>query len=518
MSSLFLSHEDANGDLFEPVTSGEEAEWEGGQAFGIQDETLPDEDEHKNVEKILKVIDSLEQSREHLIAMRDGDVEVSAEAMQALGLRVSIAHNIAGVQEDFPLHVSTESFRTLFGNDNQITLAIEQLDHRIEVLSTEANHFFARFWNNTKEFFGAEMNRIERLKDRLSTLLNDINRAGDFGQGGTVEVKSASALMQNGQFVPEKIIGGLNDFSRNFLGRGRFMDDYLSDLQKSMQVINNTNWEDRDKVAKALASKKLFEVGAPFKETKRGNPEYRNFEWAISDLNHMIIPMPKGLKSLAPEVPYDSYDKADHNYGFAANKAKAKEGGKQMLPRVDSSKLRNMIQNLMRALDSLPSNNDFNATAGRVKKAMEQLSKTNFNLKGHYDELGKWSGDDWAKLGYSVLYPAIMLAAGGAIGAIAVLALRVPTLINWFVSNMSGGTVEGNVMRNTLTNPQSNFVAGALMTSDSVIIDGLFLKKYTNAFENKVTLFFTGVYREAYAVIKSTTDAFIAYAYACIGK
>ena len=62
------------------------------------------------------------------------------------------------------------------------------------------------------------------------------------------------------------------------------------------------------------------------------------------------------------------------------------------------------------------------------------------------------------------------------------------------------------------------FARGATNGIEHTLINGLFLKKYTNSFENKVTLFFIGTYRELYTVIKSTANALLSYGYASIGK
>ena len=170
------------------VTSGVEGEYE--EPEEVHPEAAGAEGEQiEHLSRVLNTIDSLESARVSYMNMKRNETEYGIEGMRELNKvlseRITLAYQTNGLKEEFPVHISTESFSTLHGSRNAITLALEELDGRILGLSTEANHFFARFWRNTKEFFGREFNRIERIKDDISTLINEIEQHGEFSGTGS---------------------------------------------------------------------------------------------------------------------------------------------------------------------------------------------------------------------------------------------------------------------------------------------------------------------------------------------
>ncbi len=188
------------------VTSGVEGDYE--EPEEVHPEAAGAEGEQiEHLSRVLNTIDSLESARVTYMNMKQNETEYSTESMrtinQVLSERISLAYQMNGLKEEFPVHISTESFATLHGSRNAITLALEELDGRIAALSTEANHFLARFWRNTKEFFGDEFKRIERVKDTIKTLIKDIEK-GNIVSDKTVTVRNPKAITIGGNLAIEK--------------------------------------------------------------------------------------------------------------------------------------------------------------------------------------------------------------------------------------------------------------------------------------------------------------------------
>lgn len=462
---------------------------------------------------VLNTIDSLESARATMSQIKDNDLEFSPESVSALGLRVSMAYNINGVQEDFPIHVSTEAFQTMFGRDNGISVALEQMDHRIGELSTEANNWFARFWRNTKDVFGREFNRIDRLHNEIGKLISEIENSSDWGGYGDVTVKNAAALTVNGKIDTRKVNNSIREMTDNYLSGGKFMANYFNELDQSLQFFNRTSWSSKEDIAKQMKAKNFFKMGKPLVETRDGDSRYTNYKWNVSDLNSMVVPMPTGMDSLIPPVPYDSNAKGP----IDGKGAKAKESYEQTLPRMSKEELVRALREFQTSIGNLPNSSQFNSITGSVKKQMEMLAKTNVPLKNHQRDQQVWNGDDWTALAGAVAIPMFVTVLLGGAGLIAWSTARSIYSLSGLITQAASGDAMTNVNRNDMTN-RDKFLIDGLTGVDYTLLNGLIFKRYANSFENKVTLFFIGLYREAYAILKSTGNAYLSYGYACLGK
>lgn len=499
------------------VTSGVEGEYE--EPEEVHPEAAGAEGEQvEHLSRVLNTIDSLESARVTCLNMKQNEAEYSIESIrnfgQTISERITLAYQTNGLKEEFPVHISTESFSTLHGSRNAITLALEELDGRILGLSTEANHFFARFWRNTKEFFGHEFNRIERIKDDIKTLINEIEQHGDFNDTGSLVVKNGSALTIGGKLALDKVIANVTEGVKNQFGNGQFMEDYFSELQKSCQFFNSANWSDGKSVAANMERKNFFKLGRPFKEVSRGDRKYNNYEWEISDLNSMVVPMPKGSDSLIPSHLYSDQNKIRKEL---SGKAATKSSADRQLPYIGKQQLLKNLNTFLNCLSDLPDANQFNALTSNMKKRIEQLVKMNMSLKNHQRDSTDWNSDDWEALAGSVAFPAIIFILLGPVGILGLTPGRAINTILNLISHVTSDDAQQNIVRNT-TQEMGGFARGATHGIEHTLINGLFLKKYTNSFENKVTLFFIGTYRELYTVIKSTANALLSYGYASIGK
>lgn len=499
------------------VTSGVEGEYE--EPEEVHPEAAGAEGEQiEHLSRVLNTIDSLESARVSYMNMKRNETEYGIEGMRELNKvlseRITLAYQTNGLKEEFPVHISTESFSTLHGSRNAITLALEELDGRILGLSTEANHFFARFWRNTKEFFGREFNRIERIKDDISTLINEIEQHGEFSGTGSLVVKNGSALTIGGKLALDKVVANVAEGVKNQFGNGQFMEDYFSELQKSCQFFNTMNWSDGKNAANAMERKNFFRLGRPFKEVSRGDRKFNNYEWEISDLNSMVVPMPKGSDSLIPSSPYVDANKTRMEIsGNAATKSSAD----RQLPYIGKQQLLKSLNTFLNCLNDLPNASQFNTMTTNMKKRIEQLVKMNMALKNHQRDDTDWNSDDWEALAGSVAIPAIVFILLGPAGILGMSVGKGINTLSNLINHVASDGAKHNIARNSVQE-MGGFVRGGVHGIEHTLINGLFLKKYTNSFENKVTLFFIGTYRELYTVIKSTANALLSYGYASIGK
>lgn len=499
------------------VTSGVEGDYE--EPEEVHPEAAGAEGEQiEHLSRVLNTIDSLESARVTYMDMKRNEAEYSIENMRALNQvlseRITMAYQTNGLKEEFPVHISTESFATLHGSRNAITLALEELDGRILGLSTEANSFFDRFWRNTKEFFGREFNRIERIKDDITKLINDIEKTGDSDNNGSFIVKNGSALTIDGKLNIDKVVTNVVEGVKNQFGNGRFMDDYFSELEQACHFFDKTNWSDAQNVANAMERKNFFKLGAPFKELPERHGKFNNYEWKISDLNSMVVPMPKGNESLIPSHPYSNSNKIHRDQ---SGNAAAKSSADKQLPYIGKQQLLKSLNAFLNCLNDLPDASQFNTLTSNMKKRIAQLVKLSIPLKNHQKDDTKWNSEDWKALAGGVILPATMIIILGAPGLIGLISVRSAATFGNLIQHVTSSDAKQNVNRNT-TEEVDGFVRGGVMGIGYSVINGLFLKKYTNSFENKITLFFIGVYRELYTVIKSTANALLSYGYASIGE
>lgn len=253
------------------VTSGVEGDYEEPEevhleAAGAEGEQI------EHLSRVLNTIDSLESARVSYMDMKENEAEYGIEGMRELNKvlseRITMAYQMNGLKEEFPVHISTESFSTLHGSRNAITLALEELDGRIAVLSTEANHFLARFWRNTKEFFGDEFKRIERVKDTIKTLIEDIEN-GTFVTDKTIKVRNPKAITIGGNLAIEKVISNIEEGVKRYFGNGKIMNEYFSNLEKSCDFYKTLDWTNEKEVEAAVSRKNFFTLGAPLEKPVR---------------------------------------------------------------------------------------------------------------------------------------------------------------------------------------------------------------------------------------------------------
>ena len=509
--------------LFELTLENHIPETEAEDECGARHETEVPEDFHPYAEaenaeqaqylsKVLNTIDSLERARHNL--SNTEETNLSFEGFKALADRVTLAYTQNDLEEEFPIHVSRESFNYHFGKDNGIALAIEKLDERIFDLSTEANNFFARFWRDTKEIFGKEFNRIERIKDNLRNLLSELESSPDWDTGGSLVVKNAAAITHNGKLDMGYVTNSLDGLIKNHLMNGKFMDTYYTELTQACQFFDKSNWDDPEKIKKEMERKQFFRLGKPFTEIRSNDSDFNQYLVEVSDLNSMVVNMPKGGDKLIPPTPFANQNKIQRDW---SGKSAAKESYDQTLPRMPKQELTKHIRALLNAIENLPNASQFNAISNSIKKQIENLTKSNFTLKNHQKADTSWNSKDWDAVAGGLVIPFVMLALLGPSGLLGLRFVQGASQLLNFVSHIASSDAEHNVSRNT-TEEIPGFLKGGIMGLDWVLVNGLILKKYTNSFENKITLYFIGVYREVYAMVRSTANAFLSYGYSSMGK
>lgn len=514
--SLFdlSSEEDKN-----MVTSGEEGDYEEPEevhpaAAGAEGEQI------EHLSRVLNTIDSLESARVSYMEMKRNEAEYGIEGMRELNKvlseRITLAYQTNGLKEEFPVHISTESFSTLHGSRNAITLALEELDGRIAALSTEANSFIARFWRNTKEFFGDEFKRIERVKDTIKTLIEDIEN-GTFVTDKTIKVRNPKAITIGGNLAIEKVIANIEEGVKRYFGNGKIMSEYFSNLEKSCDFYKTLDWTNEEEVEAAISRKNFFTLGAPFRETSEKSDRFNYYEWEVSDLNGMSIPMPKGNASLIPSTPYST------NHGShmgSGSKGKVKNTEPRNLPVMDKDKLLKALNSLLDCLDSLPNTDQLTGLSRNMKKDIKRLTEKNISLAAKQNAKKEWDKDNWKELAGSLVVPIGVLATSGFVGVGGYIMKQAADI------NMLASAVDGNnnpnssiYLNDSMNHGHDNkYIQGFRQGFANTVFKGLVLKQLNESFENKVTLFFIGLYRELYALVKSTANGLLSYSYSCIGK
>lgn len=501
------------------VTSGVEGDYE--EPEEVHPEAAGAEGEQiEHLSRVLNTIDSLESARVTYMNMKQNETEYSAESMrtinQVLSERITMAYQMNGLKEEFPVHISTESFSTLHGSRNAITLALEELDGRIAVLSTEANHFLARFWRNTKEFFGDEFKRIERVKDTIKTLIEDIEN-GTFVTDKTIKVMNPKAITIGGNLAIEKVISNIEEGVKRYFGNGKIMNEYFSNLEKSCDFYKTLDWTNEKEVEAAVSRKNFFTLDAPFRETSEKSDRFNYYEWEVSDLNGMSIPMPKGNASLIPSTPYPTNHGSHMGSGF---KGKVRNTEPRNLPVMDKDKLVKALNSLLDCLDSLPDTDRLTGLSRNMKKDIKRLTEKNISLAAKQNVKKEWDKDNWKELAGSLVVPIGLLATTGFTGVGAYIMKQAADI------NMLASAVDGNnnpnssiYLNDAMNNGHDNkYIQGFRQGFTNTIFKGLVLKQMNESFENKVTLFFIGLYRELYALVKSTANGLLSYGYSCIGK
>lgn len=478
-----------------------------------------DLDQVRYMSGVLNTIDSLESMKVDMEKLAENtNMVLSYEQYQYYLHMAEMIHKQNGLDYNHPFFISTEHFSPEARNrfKTMDTLAF-QFDQQIETLSTEANHFFARMWRGFKETFGREFNRVERIKDDILTLISELEGKPDWGlnDGGALTVKNAPALTIQGRFDLPRVMDLLSQGNK-YLEHGNFMEKYYQDIQTYIKTLNNAQWGDREKLLKSMTNKNIFSLPKPFVEDRDGpsHDGYTKYTLRVSDLNALIINMPKGNLCLIPTATYDNNSKAPVIF---SGKAKAKDSYDQTVPIMPRRELLKQLHRFVEILNRLPNASEFNSIAGKLKKQMEFLTDQSLALRNHHNEIKEWNNDDWEALAGAIAIPVVVFLVLGVPG---VFGLSIGKAINNvvdLVSQIGSDDAEMNVHRNTYTN-HNKFLVGGTRGIKHTLINGLWLKRYVNSCENKLTLYFIGVYREYYAILKSTGNALISYGYASLGQ
>ena len=515
MSLFDLSHEEDKS----MVTSGVESDYE--EPEEVHPEAAGAEGEQiEHLSRVLNTIDSLESARVTYMDMKRNEAEYGIEGMrtinQVLSERITMAYQMNGLKEEFPVHISTESFSTLHGSRNAITLALEELDGRIAVLSTEANHFLARFWRNTKEFFGDEFQRIERVKDTIKTLIEDVEN-GTFVTDKNIKVMNPKAITIGGNLAIEKVISNIEEGVKRYFGNGKIMNEYFSNLQKSCDFYKTLDWTNEKEVEAAVSRKNFFTLGAPFRETSEKSDRFNYYEWEVSDLNGMSIPMPKGNASLIPSTPYSTNSGNHMGSGF---KGKVRNTEPRNLPVMDKDKLLKALNSLLDCLDSLPDTEQLTGLSRNMKKDIKRLTEQNVSLAAKQNVKKEWDKDNWKELAGSLVVPIGVLATKGPV-TVGAYIMKQAADANALRAAASGNNNPNSAigLNGAMNHSHDNkYIQGFHQGFTNTVFKGLVLKQMNESFENKITLFFIGLYRELYALVKSTANGLLSYGYRCIGK
>ena len=71
----------------------------------------------ESVKTLLDVVESLENFKDHVLAMKEEGVKLTHETLNTFNQRIALAFKQGNLEEPLPIHLSQESFTDLFGQD-----------------------------------------------------------------------------------------------------------------------------------------------------------------------------------------------------------------------------------------------------------------------------------------------------------------------------------------------------------------------------------------------------------------
>lgn len=458
--------------------------------------TEENEDQVKLLSSIMGTIDSLESLKANLVLARESGYKLGPTEVTALSQRVSLAYQRFGVEEKIPLHVSTESLLVR----DQLGVSIEQINYRIEMLSTEADNIFRRMWEKLKDVFGNELNRVENLKGLLDRSITRLSKAKDTGKR-TIGVKGGDALEINGKQNIGGIIATLNQLNTTYLQDGKVIRFYREQLDKFGKFVSNTVVDNKEEAKSKILSGNFFTLGKPFLKTGQEDG-YRKYECIISDLNSIRITMPTGEGKLYPHVR----SKKSDNSGL---RNKIKKGGVTKITASKDEVLAHLKQ-LRASLDALPGAAAMEKITSLFRQQIKEIENTNIPLQAAQKELKKWNNVDDSRIkGTLFIGLPMLILSGGIIGIVwtsatigAVIAIPAVAAEETIAQKELN---EANFGENSVGRA---FLQGALF-GPGFGLAAHFVKKAAYGLESKMTVYFVDFYRSYYTALASTGRALV---------
>ena len=87
----------------------------------------------ESVKKLLDVVESLENFKDHVLNMKESGIKLTHETLNVFNQRIALAFRQGKLEEPLPIHLSQESFTALFGQDEGYLEVIK----RIEAINTK---------------------------------------------------------------------------------------------------------------------------------------------------------------------------------------------------------------------------------------------------------------------------------------------------------------------------------------------------------------------------------------------
>ena len=446
--------------------------------------TEENEDQVKLLSSIMGTIDSLESLKANLVLARESGYRLNPTEVTALSQRVSLAYQRFGVPEQMPLHVSAES--TAFKSN--VVLAVEELDVRIDMLSTEADNIFRKLFSGIKDIFGREANQAERLLTRVQRSIEYLKKV-ESNEKKSFVLKNGATLAVNGKTDIAKVIDNLSRVNAAAIADGGFFNTYVKGVS-ALTAYAVTNYDkDKETLANELRekSKQFFNPGTCFVTTGI-DKGMRKWESKISDASTIELKYPTGEGKLYPNI--------DNGLIIpAASKVKSIS--------ITKEELIKELESFVKLLQQVPNARDLDALSAKFKKQVKELSEKNIDLNKQRAEITKWNKVDLSRLVGSLTVPFALYAlcgplflsfkTGYAAGTILNQALSVPN--NTFSDSLKE-YYHGN---NTLAAIQA-FITGGVMGADTAVFVSI-MKKLVYRLEHKLAVYYVNAYRAYYAAL-----------------
>ena len=446
--------------------------------------TEENEDQVKLLSSIMGTIDSLESLKANLVLARESGYKLSPTEVTALSQRVSLAYQRFGVPEEMPLHVSTESI----GLKSNVVLAVEELDIRIDMLSTEADNIFRKLFSGIKDIFGREANQAERLLTRVQRSIEYLKKV-EGNEKKSFVLKNGATLAVNGKTDIAKVIDNLSRVNAAAIADGGFFNTYVKGIS-ALTAYAVTNYDkDKETLANELRekSKQFFNPGTCFVTTGI-DKGMRKWESRISDASTIELKYPTGEGKLYPNID---------NGLITPTASKVKSVS------ITKEELIKELESFVKLLQQVPNAKDLDGLSAKFKKQVKELSEKNIDLNKQRAEITKWNKVDLSRLVGSLTVPFALYAlcgplflsfkTGYAAGTILNQALSVPN--NTFSDSLKEH-YHGN---NTLAAIQA-FITGGVMGLDTAIFVS-FMKKLVYRLEHKLAVYYVNAYRAYYAAL-----------------
>lgn len=446
--------------------------------------TEENEDQVKLLSNIMGTIDSLESLKVNLVLARESGYRLNPTEVTALSQRVSLAYQRFGVEEKMPLHVSTES--TAFKSN--VVLAVEELDARIDMLSTEADNIFRKLFSGVKDIFGREANLAERLLTKVQRSIEYLKKIEGNDKKSFV-LKNGATLAVNGKTDIAKVIDNLSRVNAAAIADGGFFNTYVKGIS-ALTAYSVTNYDkDKETLANELRekSKQFFNPGTCFVTTGIENG-MRKWETKISDASTIELKYPTGEGKLYPNV--------DNGLIIpAASKVKSVS--------ITKDELIKELESLAKLLQQVPNAKDLDGLSAKFKKQVKELSEKNIDLNKQRAEITKWNKVDLSRLAGSLTVPFALYALCGPLFLSFKTGYTAGTLLNQALSvtnNTYGDALKEHYHGNNSYAALKAFIEGGVMGTDTAVLTSI-MKKLVYRLEHKLAVYYVNAYRAYYAAL-----------------